>query len=155
MAQRGISNVPGMQRQFPGQGNVPTQGPFSAGWQWRGQAAPPPFIGAMPGQARTDTVPAMLSPHEAVLNVNAANMLGRDNIDRLNRAGNWAGGFQAGTSNVAPPPSIYPTIKSEEEFQKLKDGSIFYDEKHQLFRKRGNDADYIDQTPMPPRGILS
>jgi len=35
-----------------------------------------------------DTIPAMLSPNEAVLNAPAAEMLGRDKIEALNAAGN-------------------------------------------------------------------
>jgi hypothetical protein len=38
--------------------------------------------------ANTDTVPAMLTPKEAVLNVNAAELAGRGNIKKLNAAGN-------------------------------------------------------------------
>src|SRR4249920_2843189 len=36
----------------------------------------------------TDSVPAMLSPREAVLTRNAAELAGRDNIEKLNAEGN-------------------------------------------------------------------
>src|SRR4029077_5311968 len=39
-------------------------------------------------QINTDTVPAMLTPREAVLNRNAAEMAGRGNIEALNERGN-------------------------------------------------------------------
>jgi hypothetical protein len=42
-------------------------------------------VGAMPD---TDTVPAMLTPREAVLNRNAAELAGRGNIEKLNQEGN-------------------------------------------------------------------
>jgi hypothetical protein len=64
--------------------------------------------------ASTDTVPAMLTPGEAVLNKPAAALAGRDNIQQLNDQGNWIDalrsrirrkgpstfGFGRGTSNV-------------------------------------------------------
>ena len=56
-------------------------------------------IPRVPGAlAKTDTVPAMLSPGEAVLNRNAAEMLGRDKIAAFNAAGkrNQVQGFAAG-----------------------------------------------------------
>ena len=53
---------------------------------------PPPLAEArgtsmIPGQGTGDKVPAMLTPKEAVLNVGGAEILGRDNIDRLNKLG--------------------------------------------------------------------
>ncbi len=48
----------------------------------------------------TDTIPAMLSPHEAVLNRKAADLLGRDNIKKLNARGNAMESYQRGTSDV-------------------------------------------------------
>ncbi len=48
----------------------------------------------------TDTVPALLSPHEAVLNRKAADLLGRDNIKKLNAKGNAMERYQRGTSDV-------------------------------------------------------
>ena len=64
------------------------------------------------GIESTDSVPAMLTPHEAVLNVKAADLLGRDNIARLNAAGNRMTGKRAGPRNVGGVPGYaggYPT----------------------------------------------
>lgn len=43
--------------------------------------------GKAPAKGNTDTVPAMLTPGEAVLNVGAAEHMGRDNIHALNQVG--------------------------------------------------------------------
>ena len=52
----------------------------------------------------TDSVPAMLTPHEAVLNTGAAKIMGRKNIDKLNARGRKGGrkgkGYADGTSDV-------------------------------------------------------
>ncbi len=48
----------------------------------------------------TDVIPAMLSPHEAVLNRRAADLLGRDKIKKLNAKGNAMARYQGGTSDV-------------------------------------------------------
>ncbi len=48
----------------------------------------------------TDVIPAMLSPHEAVLNRKAADLLGRDKIKKLNAKGNAMERYQRGTSDV-------------------------------------------------------
>jgi hypothetical protein len=55
--------------------------PFGAGYLF-GQTAVPGQ-----GSGTTDTVPAMLAPHEAVLNRAAADMLGRGLISALNARG--------------------------------------------------------------------
>src|SRR5450631_1766409 len=73
----------------------------------------------IPGQGSGDTVPSMLTPGEAVLTRGAAELLGRDTIDRLNflaSAGNGSkpGHFAEGTSDVDPtaikpgPQSHFP-----------------------------------------------
>ena len=43
--------------------------------------------GKAPAKGNTDTVPAMLTPGEAVLNVGAAEHVGRDNIEKANQIG--------------------------------------------------------------------
>ncbi len=48
----------------------------------------------------TDSVPALLTPHEAVLNRKAADLLGREKIKKLNAKGNAMERYQRGTSDV-------------------------------------------------------
>jgi hypothetical protein len=55
--------------------------PFGAGYLFGATAVPGE------GTGKTDTVPAMLAPHEAVLNRAAADMLGRGLIAALNQRG--------------------------------------------------------------------
>ncbi len=61
----------------------------------------------------TDTIPAMLSPHEAVLNRKAADLLGRDKIKKLNAKGNAmerSRKYQGGTDDVpVAHPEQLPT----------------------------------------------
>jgi hypothetical protein len=59
-------------------------------------------------QQGTDSVPAMLTPHEAVLNVGAADILGRDRIRMLNAMGQRRM-YQQGTedANMANPLEYY------------------------------------------------
>lgn len=69
------------------------------------QLASPPDDDEEEGQAgNTDTVPAMLTPHEAILNVGAKKILGKAKIDKLNARGRKARGkgkgYAAGTSDV-------------------------------------------------------
>lgn len=60
--------------------------------------------GKAPKTGNTDTTPAMLTPGEAVLNVGAAEHLGRDTIDVLNAIGNIKMmGNSAGASQPAGP----------------------------------------------------
>lgn len=69
------------------------------------------------GSGKVDTVPAMLAPHEAVLNKGAAEHMGRDNITKLNKIGlakmgmvgkGGKPGYAMGTPNVTPGPYITP-----------------------------------------------
>jgi hypothetical protein len=92
------------------------------------KAVPPPTSPDVSTAARgTDTVPAMLTPGEAVLNRHAAELFGRDKIRRLNAIGSWvermrafapvasrlwhpaaARGFQKGEEKVPEPPELPP-----------------------------------------------
>lgn len=91
-------------------------------------------------QQGTDSVPAMLTPHEAVLNVGAADILGRDKIRMLNAMGErqmYQQGtedanmmtnpleyyFQLGTSDV--PPFGTPEYK-EWLINKIRSGTYDY-----------------------------
>lgn len=62
-------------------------------------------------QGDTDTVPAMLTPREAVLNRNAAELAGRDQIEQLNREGNKLAekgvDLAAGEKTMKPKPRKY------------------------------------------------
>jgi hypothetical protein len=62
----------------------------------------PAVMGALTG---TDTVPAMLTPGEAVLTDAAAKKMGRKTITKLNDAGGVRH-YAAGTSSVAPDVSL-------------------------------------------------
>lgn len=53
---------------------------------------------------KTDTVPAMLTPGEAVLNKGAAELVGRDNIRRANAMGMRVQGFEQGIDEVKSVP---------------------------------------------------
>jgi hypothetical protein len=65
-------------------------------------AIQPPFGGPSgPSAGPTDTVPAWLTPGEAVLNRNAVQLAGRGNIDQLNRMGG-AMGYAGGIGYVDP-----------------------------------------------------
>ncbi len=48
----------------------------------------------------TDSVPALLTPHEAVLNRKGADIIGRGNIQKANAMGNMMESYQRGTSDV-------------------------------------------------------
>jgi len=71
------------------------------------------------GYARgsTDTIPAMLTPHEAVLNVHAANILGRDKIAALNRAGNKLANVRGGYSSFIPLSKPLSAFRGVQHFQ--------------------------------------
>src|SRR6266487_1555249 len=63
------------------------------------------------GQPSTDTVPAMLTPGEGVLNTGAAQLVGRDNIDQLNQAGQALSGAPGSIPNPqaqTPIPAAKP-----------------------------------------------
>jgi hypothetical protein len=67
---------------------------------------PPKGFGGWPpagqGFNSPDTVPAWLTPGEAVLNPQAAQMAGRGNIDNLNRLGQGTVGYAGGIGYVDP-----------------------------------------------------
>ena len=79
----------------------------------------------------TDTVPAMLTPHEAVLTPGAADEVGRDNIDEANKANPPKGykmgardvmrGYSKGTKSVTYQPGFYAagTFNVPSRFPKL------------------------------------
>ncbi len=54
-------------------------------WMWATGTAKVP--GKAPAKGSTDTVPAMLTPGEAVINKEGAQMMGRDKIAKVNQAG--------------------------------------------------------------------
>jgi hypothetical protein len=60
------------------------------------------------GMPNTDTVPAMLTPREAVLNRNAAEMAGRGNIEQLNQEGNKLA--ERGVDLAAKGQSVVPAV---------------------------------------------
>jgi hypothetical protein len=72
--------------------------PFGAGYMLGANGA-----NEVPGQGtgKTDTVPAMLAPHEAVLNRAAADMLGRGLIAALNTQGMRQMGMRRGATSGA------------------------------------------------------
>jgi hypothetical protein len=68
--------------------------PFGAGYLFGATAVPGQ------GSGTVDKVPAMLAPHEAVLNRAAADTLGRSRIAALNARGAQRMGLRRGTANV-------------------------------------------------------
>jgi hypothetical protein len=68
--------------------------PFGAGYLFGATAVPGQ------GSGTVDTVPAVLAPHEAVLNKAAADMMGRGRIAALNARGAKQMGLRRGMANV-------------------------------------------------------
>ena len=66
--------------------------PFGAGYLFGATAVPGQGSGAV------DTVPAMLAPHEAVLNQAAADLMGRGRIAALNAQGVRQMGLRRGAA---------------------------------------------------------
>ncbi len=94
-----VSNAGGGQMTWPVPGEMPPKtGPDYGG------GIKPPFSWPPAGQGKgtSDTVPAWLTPGEGVLNTGAAQLMGRNNIDQLNRTGQAVTGFQMGTGRVPP-----------------------------------------------------
>jgi hypothetical protein len=98
--------------QLPGAGSLGDgfADPKQPGFYAKGTPMVP---GKAPAKGDTDTVPAMLTPGEAVLNTHAAELMGRDKIAKANAVGNAMkkGGMSPqklakGTAKVAgkPPP---------------------------------------------------
>jgi hypothetical protein len=117
-----IRSIPWRER-FPGPQFSPRDVPIIEGSP-AGQLMFDPMLGRddvepYMAQQGTDSVPAMLTPHEAVLNVGAADIFGRDKIRILNAMGqrrmyqqgtedanmtnplDWVAQYQYGTSDVS------------------------------------------------------
>ena len=83
----------------------------------------------VPGKGSGDTVPSMLTPGEAVLTKPAAELLGRDTIDRLNALAAMTGGgepqgYARGTSRVRKEDTgAQALVKKFERAQGFADGT--------------------------------
>jgi hypothetical protein len=82
----------------------------------------------------TDTIPAMLSPREAVLNKNAAELLGRDAIKRLNAHGNMLA--KRGV-DLASDPAPYPASENLAGLQ-MGTSDVGRDDRADLLREIDN-----------------
>lgn len=103
----------------------------------------------VPGEGDTDSVPALLTPHEAVLTKDAASRLGRDNIDHLNDGGDLHSLVQRITGKAPKGPMLVekgPVVHKEisfpgghaiEESQVTKGAALEALEKHKRKTKHG------------------
>lgn len=82
----------------------------------------------------TDTVPAMLTPHEAVLNPNAAELIGRDLIKRANAHGNR---LAKRGIDLASDPAAYPPGQNLEGFERGTNDVMDHEDQGESMMKVG------------------
>ncbi len=93
----------------------------------------------------TDTVKAKLTPREAILNRNAAELLGRHNIARLNAHGNMLA--KRGV-DLASDPGPHPAGQNLEGYQ-MGSSMVGRDDKTDLLAEANNTFYGGGQAPMP------
>ncbi len=96
----------------------------------------------------TDSVPAMLSPREAVLNVNAAELLGRDAIKRLNAHGNMLAKRGVDLASLPSDPTPGPSTENMLGYQ-MGTSMVQSDDRADLLRDADSTFYGGGTAPMP------
>ncbi len=105
----------------------------------------------------TDSVPAMLTPREAILNRNAAELLGRDTIKRLNDHGNMLSKRGVDLASLPSDPTPGPSTENMLGYQ-TGTADVRRDDRGDLLRDAentfygGGHVPAPSPTPKPVRG---
>ncbi len=96
----------------------------------------------------TDTIPAKLTPREAVLNRNAAELLGRDTIKRLNDHGNMLSKRGVDLAGLQSDPAPYPASENLAGLQ-MGTADVGRDDRGDLLKDAENTFYGGGTAPMP------